>query len=66
MPGARRTRKGQTGVGPSKQIRGDGAGYATSTGPDRYDDRQNKAAGTALKPEIPTRATGIVVNTNER
>src|SRR5438874_1108246 len=40
MPGARRTRKGQTEIHPSAQIRGDGAGYATSNGPDRYDGRQ--------------------------
>ena len=66
MPGARRTRKGQTKVNPSAQIRGDGAGYATSSGPDRYDGKQNTNAGTALKPEIPTRATGIVVNANSK
>lgn len=65
MPGARRTRKGQTQVGPSKQIRGDGAGYAASSGPDRYDGKANKNAGTKLNPEIPTRAKGIVVNTSE-
>ena len=66
MPGARRTRKGQTEIHPSAQIRGDGAGYATSNGPDHYDGRKNTNAGTALNPEEPTRATGVVVNTNEK
>lgn len=64
MPGARRRKKGQTQVGPSKQIRQSGSGYSVSDGPDRYDGRQQTARGTVLNPETPTRATGIVKNVN--
>lgn len=66
MPGARRKKKGQTQVNPSAEIRTTGSGYSVSTGPDNYDGRANTAAGSKLNPETPTRATGIVVNVNEK
>ena len=63
MPGARKTRKGMTKVNPNPEVRGSASGPG-SKGPDNYDGRANTAAGTKLQPEIPTRATGIVVNVN--
>jgi len=47
MPGARRTRKGQTGKRPSAQVKKD-AGRDAS-GVDSYDGRANTAAGSKGK-----------------
>lgn len=65
MPGARRTRKGQTKINPSAQIRQTGDGFAVSKGPDKYDGRKNTQSGSQLNPEEPTRAKGIVINISE-
>lgn len=43
MPGARRVRKGQTGRGPNAQIKRGGDG-TNSSGPEKYDGRENKRA----------------------
>lgn len=42
MPGARRKRKGQTGVGKPAQVR---KPSVSGSGPDRYDGRSNMKAG---------------------
>ena len=69
MPGARRTRKGQTKVNPSAQIRDPKS--AGGGGPDRYDGRTNTNAGRTDKgPAVPKEilkhgnATGIIAHSD--
>lgn len=56
MPGARRTRKGQTGKRPSAQIR---AGGVAAGRPDGYDGRANTNAGTPAEKKADTAARVI-------